>query len=1015
MRSYHSIAARLIAPMTLAAALALAAGHAGAAFAGPPKVEQSWKKVLEFDPTEGAMDAPPRSDAVEKLVNAAYLTATEAADLRLFFGEPTEADLAAEGPIGAARRAAFALMRGAFADPALDDDTTPRIDRAEAVLERGDPAGALALLAGEKAGDEQAGDKQAGTLTRDSMRRARLATNALLLLGRRAEALAAAQPALALLAAGKSESPGDIAEAVHAAMLLTRAFVPGSEGPGKAVPDHKSLIASLKRGREIDPQHWPTLLAEAQLLYEKDNAQQASGVLTQILALNPACADAWAMVGKLAVDSFNPAVAERVACRLDVLAGKNEAGQWAASPLSAVVRARMMLRMSDPEQAGKDLAAARAALPARRDVLALEAAIAAARYDVPEARKLLETYDAIATAGAVAAGAVGAGAGGEGPGGEGTGGEGTGGEGTALPAEGYYEVGRALSEARQYGPAAEFLKVASQRAPAWASPLIDLGLMSVQSAEDAQAKDTLERAVALDPFNVRADNSLKLVTEMATYTRFESEHFIVRCKPGSGDELLAAEMLPVLEENHRIVCGTDGPGLHFEPPFKTIIDLMPDHRWFGVRITGMPAIHTIAASTGPAIAMETPREGRNHLGTYDWQRVLRHEYTHTVGLTKTNNRIPHWFTEAQAVYMEQSPRDYPTVQILTKAFETETLFDFVKINLAFVRPEKPTDRSQAYAQGHWMYEYTVKTYGGDAPLKLMEKYAAGVREEQAYREVLGVSREVFFEQFLTYAQKQLQDWGMVAKADEPAIADLLGDLRAADVKANNETKADADAKVDAGDVKKTSGDEASGDGKPAEEPKKPVKADEPAITDEMVAKLLEAHPTHPDVLELAVQHGVGKNNGEPTAAMIPLIERYAVARPVDPLPHKLLARIYLALTQPASVAEGGPGNAGPLDAIEHLEWLDAREDRAPTFAAQLAALYGQRNAPGDLALAQAKAERATRIAPFEARHRELAAGMALRAGDLVTARRHIEALIMLEPDRPIHRKRLDAIVERMNK
>jgi hypothetical protein len=96
-----------------------------------------------------------------------------------------------------------------------------------------------------------------------------------------------------------------------------------------------------------------------------------------------------------------------------------------------------------------------------------------------------------------------------------------------------------------------------------------------------------------------------------------------------------------------------------------VIEVMPDHERFAVRITGMPFVHTIAACTGPVIAMEVPREGppSKHMGLFDWPRVIQHEYTHTITLGQTRNRIPHWLTEAAAVSMEPAPRSYDTCPV----------------------------------------------------------------------------------------------------------------------------------------------------------------------------------------------------------------------------------------------------------------------------------------------------------------------------------------------------------------
>jgi len=117
----------------------------------------------------------------------------------------------------------------------------------------------------------------------------------------------------------------------------------------------------------------------------------------------------------------------------------------------------------------------------------------------------------------------------------------------------------------------------------------------------------------------------------------------------------------------------------------------------------------------------------------------------------------------------------------------------------------------------------------------------------------------------------------------------------------------------------------------------------------------------------------------------------------------MLAKLYLE-------GASGPGGASAAEAaIEHLEFLDAREQNSAVYAVELAKRYA---ALGRWEEAQQKAERATRIAPFDADWRELAATIAIKRRDYPAARRHIEALTALEPDREVHQKRLEAL-ERM--
>jgi hypothetical protein len=472
---------------------------------------------------------------------------------------------------------------------------------------------------------------------------------------------------------------------------------------------------------------------------------------------------------------------------------------------------------------------------------------------------------------------------------------------------------------------------------------------------------------------VRVSNSLALIEELLTYDTIESEHFVVRHRPGV-DALLAAEMLDPLEGIYRRVTGQADGGINHEPSVRTVIELMPDHRWFSVRIAGVPAIHTMAACTGSVIAMEAPRDGPGHMaGPYDWERVIRHEFVHTVTLSRTDNRIPHWFTEAAAVYLEGAPRDFNTSRLLATVVRIDELFDLDEINTAFVRPEKPTDRSQAYAQGHWMYEYILSRWGEAAPLGLMDLYAEGVREEDAFRRVLGISRDEFLEDFEPWARDRVIEWGLIERDGEPTIAELrLGLIR------------DEEQREKAGELLRH------------RDPEVAQRLPEPS--EATLREWLTEHPDHTDCLEQLIRVRLEITAGEPDDELLELLMTYARLRPVDPMPHRELAAYHLA-------------GSDPTLAIPHLEYLDARETNEPTYAAALARRYAE---AGRWADAWRSALRAVRISPYDADHRELAATVAIRRGQLDTAREQIVALTVLEPDREIHRRRLAALDARLN-
>jgi tetratricopeptide (TPR) repeat protein len=932
---------------------------------GEPAVAQPPPPALTREPADRVKPAaiPPAPDSVEQIASAAYLSPDQLKDKRIFFGRYGSDDI--DTPARAAR---VALLRAQYDDPALTPDAADAdpLDRAEAALLRGDLPAALRLL--------DAPDQPAGL----SPRAVRIRAAVLELQGRFADAARVAEPVLAALNARTLSSADDITEAVMLAAQRLRLTGPGSPKDTTAA-DYKALLKRLDDVvNTVDRLSWPTMLAQAELLAEHDNKQEAAQTLQRAIALNPACARAWALLGRNMVDGFMFGQVETIAKRLDLLAGGSSASEdpdtlppeveaadpGAVSPEGAILIARILLRQSEGAQAVTILAPHIARFPRSPRLLALNCAALAVSFDFAAADKALAEFDALFNQSPLA----------------------------------HYETGRALSESRQYAQSRAHLDEAAKRQPNAAEPYIELGLMLMQAGKDDDALRALERAFALDPFNVRADNSLRLARELRTYERVETPHFIIRSKPGPstdggvGDALLAREMAAPLERNYAIDTGSGPGGIDYQPKDKTLIDLMPDHQWFGVRIAGMPAIHTIAASTGPVIAMESPRDGANHLGTYDWVRVLRHEFTHTVNLGRTNNRIPHWFTEASAVYLEQAPRDWSTCQLLAAAHRQNTLFDFTEINLAFVRPKKPIDRSQAYAQGHWMYEYIIERAGPRAPLDLMDKYAAGVREEEAFQSVLSVSRAQFLADFLAWSRQQLIDWGL----DVPDGTPIIRQLQAREALAQN-----PGGHAGAADAERALALKRIADGHPTDADDD---IDLPVPSPEQIAKWLAEHPRHPDVLELALDEALGKHAGKAVPEIVDLVERYAAARPVDPKPHRLLAQMYLA------AADSNPADllAQAAKAIPHLEFLDRREQKVPTYAMELARRHA---ALGDLDKAQSSAERATQIDPFNPRPRELAATIAVQAKNYPAAERHITALTLIEPTQEIHKKRLEALAK----
>lgn len=838
-------------------------------------------------------DRPTLSPAVERALNAPYLTDAERAELRLFHGQWAPADLAT--PTAAARAA---LQAGDLGHPSIDDPQADALVRAEAMILRGDIREALELIGNA-----------------EDMHAMRLRAQGLEALGDLEGVRSVTDQAARRLSTMRDRDALELTEGVL--LLAIRARAVGVEPGARDYELMAQMLATVRDG--LDRLYWPARLAEALLLDSRDNRPQAREALLEALSLNPGSALAWHALGAAQVRSFNFDAAETIANELDRLAQRSR--PEAISPHAAIIRAQALLRQKEPRLAAEALEPVLEAYPKMREALALRAAIAAVYRDAKTEAGMLTRLEDLSP-------------------------------GTAV---GHFEAGVQLSDWRQYAPAMAHLEEATRRQPAWPEPWIELGLLAMQAAEDERAIAALERATILDPFNVRARNTLRLAREMATYERIETEHFLVRYRQGP-DEILAREMATRLEAIHRRVTGPDNNGLDHVPDRQTVIDLMPSHDWFAVRITGMPDIFTIAASTGPAIAMETPRPGPGSTTRgYDWARVLQHEYVHTVGLSRTLNRVPHWFTEAQAVFLEDGPWDENRARMLTSALEAGELFPLEGLSLGFIRPRRPTDRSLAYAQSAWLYEFIIERFGSAAPLQLMDAYADGQTQREAFEHVLGLPQDELERQFLQWAHRQARGWGLLPPEGVPTAEQLVQQY--------------------AGQT-------------PDAAPN--------------FQKLLDTFADHPQVIELQARAELEAVGGRPTPDMAPLLTRWAQAVPVADEPRRML--VLLAREQGIDPAND--------TIIEYLEHLDARAQYSGAYAAELARLYLRRDEPRR---AYEKAQRAVGVEPFDAPMRELAAMVAWRAGELHVARSHVHALTIIEPDRDIHRQRLEAMDDRIGR
>ncbi|MDH3718238.1 MAG: tetratricopeptide repeat protein, partial [Planctomycetota bacterium] len=270
----------------------------------------------------------------------------------------------------------------------------------------------------------------------------------------------------------------------------------------------------------------------------------------------------------------------------------------------------------------------------------------------------------------------------------------------------YEALAESLDTMRRYPQAAHFFNESIRVMPRLVGAYGKLGLVHMRLGDETEARTALEKAFDVDFGNVRVKNSLEVLDVLATYETLETEHFLIRFDP-QHDKLLARYMADYLEEVHPQLCALMG----YEPPDKSLFEVFNrakntrGHGWFSARMVGLPHIHTIGACAGKMVAMVSPGDMEKD---FNWARVVKHELVHVINLQQTNFRIPHWFTEALAVYNEGYPRPPTWNAMLARRVPAGKTFNLQTINLGFIRPSTSEDWQMAYCQAELYAEYKVE-------------------------------------------------------------------------------------------------------------------------------------------------------------------------------------------------------------------------------------------------------------------------------------------------------------------
>ena len=328
----------------------------------------------------------------------------------------------------------------------------------------------------------------------------------------------------------------------------------------------------------------------------------------------------------------------------------------------------------------------------------------------------------------------------------------------------YTRAGETLARRYLFREAIGYFEKAVRLNPDDAAALSGLGTARSRLAMLEPARQALEKAFALDPYNLYTGNLLKLFDSYVDYDTIQTEHFLIRLHESDRDVIgpYAAELA---EKAWQAIV----PRYGLQMQQKVTLEIFPKHDDFAVRCFGLPgAEYFLGICFGPLITMNSPRA--RPFGTFNWMETLWHEFAHVVHLTLTNNRVPRWLAEGISVY--EATRANPAWAMnhqvmMIEALQKDELIPLLELDRNFTGD--PRRVTFSYYQSSLITEYVVEQYGMQALIALLQQFRQDRDTQEALKRVLNLDAEKFDNRFSRYLRSRFLPESVVLNFDSKDI------------------------------------------------------------------------------------------------------------------------------------------------------------------------------------------------------------------------------------------------------
>lgn len=307
----------------------------------------------------------------------------------------------------------------------------------------------------------------------------------------------------------------------------------------------------------------------------------------------------------------------------------------------------------------------------------------------------------------------------------------------------YVEIADAAARQRRYHDAVTMAQLAVGADPQSARAYGVLGENQLRIGDMTGGRANLERAFALDPYNVWHKNMLDLLDDVRGFKTINTARFQL-VAPVAEADYLALYLGPLLEAAY----DTFAARYQYQPPTPIRVELYGRHADFSVRTIGLTGLGALGVSFGPVLVLDSPKSrdaGELNYGSTAW-----HELAHTFTLGLSGFRVPRWISEGLSVLEEQRAGHGWGADVspdFLAVFKGGGLPTASHINEGLVRPQFPAEIAFSYYEASLVVAMIESEHGIAAIRAMLTGYADGLDTPAVLRRVFEMTPDAFDQHF----------------------------------------------------------------------------------------------------------------------------------------------------------------------------------------------------------------------------------------------------------------------------